>query len=91
MANKRQAKKNIDYAVYTVVHDCLTHVETSKEPKDKEVYNIMGEVINLRNDLFDRVNHTPKDGAKAYYKELHKDLFKGVEQAFQKLSEVIKK
>ncbi len=94
MANKREVKKDIDYMTYTVVHDCMSHLELSPDTNRDEVLKVISEVLHLRNDLFYKVNHTPKakkSEVKSYYKTIYQDLLNGTNQAFDTLSSLIKK
>ncbi len=94
MANKREAKKNIDYMTYSVVHDCMLHLEASPNNNRDEVLKIISDILHLRNDLFYKVNHTPKSKkseVRSYYREIYKGLLEGTNQAFNALSTLIQK
>jgi hypothetical protein len=95
MASVRELKKDIDYLVYEVISDCFVFSGLHPDIKSDEVSAIISDAVNFRNDLIARVNNP--DGAsnpkivKAYYKSVEKDLLKGVDKLFSRLSEMTKK
>jgi hypothetical protein len=90
MANLRELKKDIDYLVFEVISDCLTFSGVHPDKHSNDVEKIITDAVDLRNDLFARVNNPDgKDNPKlvrAYYQAVKKDLFEGVDKLFDRLS-----
>jgi hypothetical protein len=95
MASIRELKKDIDYLVYEVISDCFVFSGLHPDIKTEEISALISDAVDLRNDLIARVNNpdgkeNPKI-VKAYYKSVEKDLLKGVDKLFSRLSEMTKK
>ncbi len=90
MASVRELKKDIDYLVYEVLSDCFAFSGMHPDDKADELSLIISDAVGLRNDLIARVNNPDgKDNpkiVKAYYKSVEKDLLKGVDKLFTRLS-----
>lgn len=94
MASKRNVKKDIEYITYTVVYDCMSHLEIASEKTYEDVVKIISETVQTRNELFFKVNHQEKGSRKlvrAYYRDVYKDLLKNADSAFESLSKIITK
>ncbi len=92
MASIRRLKKDIDYLTFAVVDDCLNCLAYGKDTDD--ISEIVQGVIDSRNDMRRRVNigrNLPKEGKKAHYKAIYKDLMISVDGSFSKLSDLVKK
>ena len=92
MANKRNVKKDIEYITYTIVHDCMAHLETGNEKTHDIVVGVISEAVQKRNELFGKVNHQPKGKrveVRSYYRDIYKDLLTNADQSFDKLSKAI--
>ena len=93
MANKRRAKKDIEYVTYTVIHDCMTYLEIDNEKTHDNVVKIIADVIQTRNELFYKINHQEKGKrieVRAYYRNIYKSLLENADLAFDNLSNAIK-
>ncbi len=90
MANLRVIKKDIDYLVSEVVSDCWAYLYINPNKKDEEVINIINDAVQLRNELFQRVNNPNKEKVKAHYKAINQDLLSGIDTLFQKISDLSK-
>lgn len=92
MATKRNLKKDIDYLAYEVISDCLIFLEIKGEEKSEEIYKILNDTVELRNNLIARVNHIDgKDNPKLvknHFNLLNKDLIEGIDAQFNKLSKI---
>jgi hypothetical protein len=90
MASVRELKKDIDYLVFEVISDCLLYTDVNPDNNGEEVNLIITDAVGFRNDLIARVNNPDgKDNpkiVKAYYKSVEKDLLKGVDKLFDRLS-----
>lgn len=88
--NLRDIKKEIEYLVGSVIDDCDLYVSMFPQ-KREEANKIMDEAIDLYNDLLDRANNPDKTSAKTikeHYRNVHKDLYEGVNSLCEKLSAV---
>ncbi|HLN21908.1 MAG TPA: hypothetical protein VK213_12520 [Bacteroidales bacterium] len=90
MASIRNLKKDIDFLVFEVISDCFVFSEVHPDTKNDEVSSIINDAVSLRNDLIARVNNPDgKDNPKilkTFYKDVEKDLLKGVDDLFERLS-----
>ena len=92
MASVRKLKKDIDYLTFAVVGDslnCLSYGSNSDE-----ISEIVQTVIDGRTVLRMRINagkNVSKSERKAYYRTICKDLMLSVDEAFSKLSDLVKK
>jgi len=94
MATKRNTKKDIEYITYTIVHDCMAHLEIDNDKTHDAVVKIISSAVQKRNDLYSKVNHQPKGKraeVRAYYRGIYKELFKNADASFENLSKIIKK
>ena len=94
MANRRNVKKDIEYVTYTIVHDCMTHLETGNDKSHDAVIKVISEAVQYRNELFYKVNHqevAKRSVVRKYYRDIYKDLFANADKAFDALSKAIKK
>jgi hypothetical protein len=95
MANRRDLKKDIDYLVYEVVSDCFTLMTVKQEENSEEITGIVAEAVNLRNELFARVNNPDgKDNrviVKSHFTKIRKDLVEGIDKLFEKISVIASK
>lgn len=92
MASVRNLKKDIEYLVFEVVSDCFTFAGLHPGRQTEELTDIIEDAVQLRNDLFSRINGADLSAApefrKAHFNEVRKDLFTGVDRLFDRLSEV---
>ena len=91
MASIKRLKKDIDYLTFAVIGDSLNCLAYGKSID--EISTIVENIIDTRNNLRQRV-HAGKavvtDEKKAYYRGIYKDLMVSVDDAFSKLSELVK-
>jgi hypothetical protein len=90
MANKREIKKDIDYLVGEVISDSYTYLMIHGEKNRDNVIEIIGSVVEKRNELIGRVNNPDKSfdskQVKAHYKAINVELLAAVDDSFSKLS-----
>ncbi|SHF38304.1 hypothetical protein SAMN05444274_1057 [Mariniphaga anaerophila] len=95
MASKRDLKKDIDLLMSMVLNDCFYALEYNSKVDAQAVMKIASDVIEKHREFRIRTNHTDgKDNpklVKEYYKALVADLLKTANEAFDSLSEEIKK
>ena len=91
MANLRNLKKEIDYCLEELVFDCDMAIYYQPS-KDKEIFAIMQQGVELRNSLFVKANnpvepHNPSLVRK-HYAALRQEINSAYGELFEKLSEV---
>lgn len=95
MANVRRLKKDIQFFSAQLIGDCLDFLESFQDGKKKKVIAIIEEAVLLNNNMIERACHPDgKDNpklVKEFYKQLKKDFIKGLDQAYKKLEELVKK
>jgi hypothetical protein len=93
MANRRNVKKDIEYVTYTIVHDCMAHLETGNDKSHDAVIKVVSEAVRFRNELFYKVNHQKaanRSVVRQYYRDIYKELFINADKSFDALSKAIK-
>ena len=92
MASVRKLKKDVDYLTFAVVGDGLSCLAYGSD--SDEISEIVQTVIDGRNVFRMRINagkNVAKIERKAYYRTICKDLMLSVDEAFSKLSDLVKK
>jgi len=93
MASKRNTKKDIEFVTYTIVHDCMAHLDAGKEKTHDAVIEIISGAVQVRNELFYKVNHQEKGKrgeVRKYYRDIYKQLIESADKSFDSLSIAIK-
>ena len=93
MANLRILKKEIDYSLEELVFDCDMAIYF-QPAKDKEIFAVMQQGVELRNALYTKVNnptepHNPSLVRK-YYAALRNEMVAEFGKLFEQLSEINK-
>ena len=95
MASKRDLKKEIDLLMSMVLNDCFYIIEYNPKVDSQAVMKIAGEVISKHREFRIRINHPDgKDNprlVKKYYNELTQEVVNTANDAFERLSEEVKK
>jgi len=95
MANKREIKKDVDFLVGEVISDCYTFLLINGEKNRDNVIEIIGSIVDKRNDLISRVNNQDKafdkKQVKSHYKAINADLLVAIDESFSKLSKLSSK
>ncbi len=90
MANKREIKKDVDYLISEVISDCYTYLMIHGDKNRDSVIEIIGAIVDKRNDLISRVNNHDKSfdskQIKSHYKAINNDLLTSIDDSFSKLS-----
>ncbi|MHC1704464.1 MAG: hypothetical protein AB9846_11195 [Tenuifilaceae bacterium] len=90
MANKREIKKDVDFLVGEVISDCYTYLLIHGEKNRDKVIDIIGSVVEKRNELISRINNPDKSfnskQIKSHYKAVNVDLLAALDESFNKLS-----
>ena len=92
MASKKNLKKDINYLIDEVVGTCLMHQALNKGKNEKELEEIINEMLIFREELMEKArNPKPTEADKRlrnYYGNLYSDLLKKVNDTFDKLNEM---
>lgn len=93
MASVKQLKKDIDYLVEEIVTDCYLSIYFHSDKKEA-IVDVMNKAVELRNDLFARVNNPAEPKNKSlvakHYAQIRRDMFAGIDALFTELSELNK-
>ena len=91
MANLRNLKKEIDYCLEELVFDCDMAIYYQPS-KDKEIFAIMQQGVELRNSLFVKANNPAEPPnpslVRKHYAALRQEINTAYGELFEKLSEV---
>ena len=94
MASIRRTKKEIDALVGEVISDAYTCLVINDNEKSDEIFDIIETAIELRNNLFDRVNNpAEKHNAKLvkkHYTAIRSEMFTSIDKLFSRLSAALK-
>lgn len=89
MASVKSLKKDIEYLIEEVLTDCYLSIYFHEDKKE-DILKVMNKAVDLRNDLFVRVNNPiePKNQSlvRKHYAQVRKDMFEGVDGLFAQLS-----
>ena len=89
--NLRDIKKDIQYVIGAFVDDCLLFLTVNPGKNADEIADLIDKAVDLYNDLRDRVVAAPKEGAKAYFNGISKDLLEKTDALYDELAAAVKK
>lgn len=90
MASLRVIKKDVIYLVNEVISDCWVYMYLNGEKNLDEAKKIVADAIEFGDNIFEQINHYPKDDAKKHFKALNQKLLEGTDALFVRLSELSK-
>ena len=90
MANLRVFKKDVIFLINEVISDCWVYMYFNGEKNLDEAKKIVADAVELGDNIFEQINHYPKDDAKKHFTALNKKLLEGVDALFVRLSELTK-
>lgn len=95
MASIRDLKKEVDLLMSMILNDCFYIIEYNPKVDSQAVMKIAGEVISKHHEFRIRINHPDgKDNpklVKKYYADLSREVVDTANDAFERLSEEVKK
>jgi len=95
MANVRRLKKEIEFMSSQLIGDCVDFLDTFEDKNEVRVLSIIEQAVLLNNTMLDRACHPDgKDNpklVKQHYRLLKADFIKGLDEAYGKLEELLKK
>ena len=90
MANLRVIKKDVIFLVNEIISDCWVYMYFNGEKNREEVQKIVADAVELGDNIFEQINHYPKDDTKKHFNSLNKKLLEGVDALFVRLSALSK-
>lgn len=90
MANLRVFKKDVIFLINEVISDCWVYMYLNGEKNLDEAKKIVADAVELGDNIFEQINHYPKDDAKKHFNALNKKLLEGVDALFVRLSALTK-
>ena len=90
MANLRTFKKDVIFLVNEVISDCWVFMYLNRDKNVDEANKIVADAVELGDNIFEQINHYPKEDAKKHFKALNQKLLEGVDALFVRLSELSK-
>ena len=90
MANLRVFKKDVIFLINEVISDCWVYMYMNGEKNLDEAKKIVADAVELGDNVFEQINHYPKDDAKKHFKALNQKLLEGVDALFVRLSGLTK-
>jgi hypothetical protein len=91
MANRRNMKKDINHLCYEVIYECITFLEHTPSLNQENVYQIISDAVELRNNLIFQINNAGPGNpssrtCRLFYKELKKDMYNGKISMIERLN-----
>ena len=90
MANLRTFKKDVIFLINEVISDCWVFMYLNRNEKTEAANKIVADAVELGDNIFEQINHYPKDDAKKHFKALNQKLLEGVDALFVRLSGLTK-
>ena len=90
MANLRVFKKDVIFLINEVISDCWVYMYFNGEKNLDEAKKIVADAVELGDNIFEQINHYPKEDAKKHFKALNQKLLEGVDALFVRLSDLTK-
>ncbi|MBR5184501.1 MAG: hypothetical protein IKW15_08515 [Bacteroidales bacterium] len=90
MANLRSFKKDVIFLVNEVISDCWVFMYLNRDKNVDEANKIVADAVELGDNIFEQINHYPKEDAKKHFKALNQKLLEGVDALFVRLSGLTK-
>ena len=94
MASKKNLKKDINYLIDEVIGTSLMHQSAKEEKVQKELDELIKDMLAFREELLDKVNQPDAEPAKGkklkeYYRDLYSELLNKVNDAFEQLNKMV--
>ena len=90
MANLRVFKKDVIFLINEVISDCWVFMYLNRDKNVEEANKIVADAVELGDNIFEQINHYPKEDAKKHFKALNQKLLEGVDALFVRLSGLTK-
>lgn len=93
MASIKRLKKEIEFLSSQVIGDCIDFIQTFSG-KETEAMAVIDEIVALHNETVDKINSPDgKDNpklVKAFYASVKQTYVKGINDAYQRLENLVK-
>ena len=89
--NLRDIKKDIQYVIGAFVDDCTLFLNVNPGKNADEIAGLIDKAVDLYNELRDRIVAVPKEGIKAYYAGIEKELLVKTDALYDELAAAVKK
>ena len=89
--NLRDIKKDIQYVIGAFVDDCTLFLNVNPGKNADAIADLIDQAVDLYNDLRDQIVSAPKEGVKAYYAGISKQLLEKTDALYDELSAAVKK
>lgn len=86
MANLRVIKKDVIYLTNEVISDCWLYMYFNEKKNTEKAEKIITDAIELGENIFEQINHYPKNDAKKHFKAVNKKFLEGIDGLFERLS-----
>ncbi len=90
MANLRVIKKDVIYLINEVISDCWVFMYLNSNEKQDEAKQIINDAIALGDNLFEQINHYPKEETKKHFKQVNEKMLVEVDALFKRISQLAK-
>lgn len=90
MANLRVVKKDVIFLINEVISDCWVFMYLHDGKKSEEAEKIISDAIALGDNLFEQINHYPKEDTKNHFKQVNEKLLAEVDALFKRISALTK-
>ena len=89
--NLRDIKKDVQYVIGAFVDDCtlFLNVNPGSQNADK-IADLIDQAVDLYNELRDKIVSAPKEGVKAYYAAISKELLEKTDGLYDQLAAAVK-
>ena len=91
MASLRRIKKDVVYMVNEVISDCWMYAYLHDDGDLEAAGKIISDAIAMGEDLFDKITSYPREGARAYFNEVGKELSVRTDELFKRVSALSRK
>jgi hypothetical protein len=92
MASKKEFKKDVNFLTNEIVMRGMVHLEFFGEKNSDQIFEIMNEAVNSRNEYIARINNRlkgkNKKEVKEHFKSIYDDLFKSTHDLLQKIDDL---
>ena len=89
--NLRDVKKDIEYVIGAFIDDCTLFLNVNPGRNSEEVANLIDKAVDLYKELRDSVVNAPKEGLKAHFTGIRKNLLEKTDALYDELSVAVKK
>jgi hypothetical protein len=90
MANRKSLKKDINSITGDLVTECMIYQDIAPNADIKTAQDIIKELLAINQDFINRISHTEKGKAKAYYNSLFTSFNENIVGIIEKIAKLRK-